>query len=270
VTPTTHIAIHCICRNVIFLRTLHEQLEARRAILCEWTEEVLESQRPSISFGEAAARYVGAAQPVIEAHKQTMADEAVYHANGEAVDDYMLEEARDAQVAELWRLKQETNDRDMATGAVRAKGMNIDSAKTLDNRNQSYEQEQAYKKESQEALDRRLAERLQAEDELPPLLDYTTFERQTKEQGRFDRKLAERLATQGDLFLHAEAIGPRTRTQAAKEDQHEIDSVLAEIIAVEDDERFTKSIAHETLSSLSADRARYKEAKRKARQDSIG
>jgi hypothetical protein len=254
----------------LFRQIPREQLEVQGDIYCEWTELVLESQRPSMSFGEAAARYVASIQPVPEADEQIVQGGIIYDGNGEPIDDYFFEEARSAQTAELWRIQQERNDWNIANGDGRANDVHVTYTENPSDSNLSYEQALAYERQRQEVLDRELAQRLQAEDELPVLLDYNMTERHREEQEQSDRKLAQLLIAEGGFSTYIEATIPRTRAQTTKEEQQEFDRALAESIATEDDNNLTKSIANGSTSGHSIECARYKAAKRKARDDSIG
>ncbi|KAH7406372.1 hypothetical protein DE146DRAFT_389468 [Phaeosphaeria sp. MPI-PUGE-AT-0046c] len=74
VTPTTHLDIHRIYRNSLFRKLSSEQLHQDRTKHQGWVNEALETQRPAMSFGEAACHLAAAQRTNKQIIDATMAE----------------------------------------------------------------------------------------------------------------------------------------------------------------------------------------------------
>jgi hypothetical protein len=186
---------------------------------------VQESQRPNVSFAEAAARYVDSIQATIETDEQLMCDVFISEADGEY--EAVLEDARMAQALELCRLQQEAYDRELAIGLVVGDSLS-DCTDMPCKWHQLSDKQMQSEKEKQEVLDRKVVEQLQAEH---------------NRQGD-EREVEERCVTKDQLSFPILATGPRIRSESAQMGHQGLNHILAERLAEEDDAVIT--VAHKT------------------------
>jgi hypothetical protein len=225
VTATTHIDVHRICRNILFRQNFRRQPEAERFPSQKWRDQVQESQRPNVSFAEAAARYVDSIHATIETDEQLMYDGFISEADEEY--EAVLEDACMAQVLELCRLQQEAKDRELAIGLV--VGDSLSNCTDMPcNWHQPSDKKMQSEKEKQEVLDRKVAEQLQAEH---------------NRQGD-DREVEERCVAKYQRSFPILATGLRIRSESAQMGHQGLNHILAERLAVEDDAIIT--VAHKT------------------------
>jgi hypothetical protein len=230
--------IHRICRNLIFRHGTLGELEAAQANHRDWVEQVQETQRPRMSFSEAAARCVSSLPPQIQVQDPIPYDRFYRDQDGQPAEDPLVKQAR--QVETAWQRQQEMQHLESEASTTNG---DWDRAK-------------------QEALDHEMAERMQADDQ--PFREFIHYDPTVSrdEQEDLDQAYAQSLAHQDDRPY----AGPCTRAQT-NPCVHHSDSDAAD----ESDRPIAIiRLGDPCLSDLSVERARYDATKRQAKDHSIG
>jgi hypothetical protein len=235
ITSTTHLDIHRIYRNALFHLISREQLKADEARCQEWVEQNQDRQRQRGSFRNAPTQADGNLRAAMKA-------------------------ANLVQVADWERQQQEEEKRRLAT--------------TIQETPDAYQDEHATT--WRQVQDLEMALRLQETEhanvsDMSTLISqeysaFTVADNARLRQEEEDRQYAEALhASQGPSH-------PRTRQSTKPKlirrlvsNAHISDAQLAMRLGMELDAPYTSTIAKQTTSDLSAERARYEEKKRKAK-----
>jgi hypothetical protein len=242
--------------------TSRDEIEIAQANHREWVEQVQETQRPRMSFGEAAARYVGSLPPPIEPDDAIPYDRFYQDQDKQFAEDPLVAQARAVETALALQHQQELQQEESASRAHDEGDWQY-----------CYKSREEFERAKQEASDyeyaKQLTEDMQAGNpDFSDFIDYDPAGTAKDEQEAKDRLFAQRLACE-EVASCPESAGPRTRahtglTHAVVEDsEHDEANDYDPSVGI-------IRLATAGPEDLDIERSRYDAAKRETKEDSIG